>query len=57
MLHQTWDTSDLESVMDRMGHAHITTTQKYRHTFSDADTKNLNALGRNAARLRDPIRS
>ena len=32
--------------MDRMGHAQITTTQKYLHTLPDADTKNLNALDR-----------
>ena len=30
--------------MDRMGHAQITTTQKYPHTLPDADTKNLTAL-------------
>ena len=32
--------------MDRMGHAQITTTQKYLHPLPDADTKNLNALNR-----------
>ena len=32
--------------MDRMGHAQITTTQKYLHTLPDADQKNLNALDR-----------
>ena len=32
--------------MDRMGHAQITTTQKYLHTLPDADTKNLDALNR-----------
>ena len=35
--------------MDRMGHAQITTTQKYLHTLPDADAKNLTAL----ARIRD----
>jgi hypothetical protein len=30
--------------MDRMGHAQITTTQKYLHTLPDADAKNLTAL-------------
>jgi hypothetical protein len=29
-----------------MGHAQITTTQKYLHTLPDADTKNLTALDR-----------
>jgi site-specific recombinase XerD len=32
--------------MDRMGHAQITTTQKYLHTLPDADHKNLTALHR-----------
>jgi site-specific recombinase XerD len=31
--------SDLESIMDRMGHAQITTTQKYLHALPDADAK------------------
>ena len=29
-----------------MGHAQITTTQKYLHTLPDADAKNLTALER-----------
>jgi len=47
--HASWllaGGSDLKSVMDRMGHAQITTTQKYLHTLPDADTKNLTALNR-----------
>jgi len=47
--HASWllaGGSDLKSVMDRMGHAQITTTQKYLHTLPDADTKNLTALQR-----------
>ena len=32
--------------MDRMGHAQITTTQKYLHTLPDADAENLDALNR-----------
>ena len=32
--------------MDRMGHAQITTTQKYLHPMPGADAKNLNALNR-----------
>ena len=54
-VHDLWHThaswllaggSDLKSVMDRMGHAQITTTQKYLHTLSDADSKYLTALSR-----------
>ncbi len=47
--HASWllaGGSDLKSVMDRMGHAQITTTQKYLHTLPDADQKNLDALDR-----------
>ena len=47
--HASWllaGGSDLKSVMDRMGHAQITTTQKYLHVLPDADQKNLNALNR-----------
>jgi site-specific recombinase XerD len=47
--HASWllaGGSELKSVMDRMGHAQITTTQKYLHTLPDADTKNLTALDR-----------
>ncbi len=45
--HASWfGGSDLKSVMDRMGHAQITTTQKYLHALPDADAKNLDALNR-----------
>jgi integrase len=47
--HASWllaGGSDLKSVMDRMGHAQITTTQKYLHTLPDADQKNLTVLDR-----------
>ncbi|MGN6575039.1 MAG: tyrosine-type recombinase/integrase [Nocardioides sp.] len=47
--HASWllaGGSDLKSVMDRMGHAQITTTQKYLHALPDADEKNLDALNR-----------
>ena len=47
--HASWllaGGSDIKSVMDRMGHAQITTTQKYLHTLPDADQKNLDALNR-----------
>src|SRR3954447_24308441 len=47
--HASWllaGGSDLRSVMDRMGHAQITTTQKYLHSLPDADAKNLDALNK-----------
>jgi integrase len=47
--HASWllaGGSDLASVMDRLGHAHIQTTEKYLHAPADADQKNLAALHR-----------
>jgi len=47
--HASWllaGGSDLASVMDRLGHAHIQTTEKYLHAPVDADQKNLTALDR-----------
>src|SRR4051812_7936425 len=47
--HASWllaGGSDLKSVMDRMGHAQITTTQKYLHALPDADDQNLDALNK-----------
>jgi integrase len=47
--HVSWlvaEGSDLRSVMERMGHAQIQTTQKYLHALPEADRKNLNALAR-----------
>jgi len=38
--------SDLRSVMERMGHAQIQTTQKYLHALPGADQRNLDALDR-----------
>jgi hypothetical protein len=32
--------------MDRLGHAHIQTTEKYLHAPANADAKNLRALDR-----------
>ena len=54
--HASWllaGGSDLKSVMDRMGHAQITTTQKYLHSLPDADDKNLDALDRIRQRAHD----
>ena len=45
--HASWllaGGSDLKAVMDRMGHAQITTTRKYLHALPGADNKNLTAL-------------
>jgi site-specific recombinase XerD len=53
--HASWllaEGSDLRSVMERMGHAQIQTTQKYLHALPEADQKNLDALAR--ARRRRP---
>ena len=47
--HASWllaEGSDLKSVMERMGHAQIQTTQKYLHALPEADRKNLDALAR-----------
>ena len=52
--HASWllaGGSDLKSVMERMGHAQITTTQKYPYALPDADQKNLDALDRIRASL------
>lgn len=47
--HASWllaGGADLKSVMDRMGHSQIQTTQKYLHTLPDTDQRNLEALTR-----------
>jgi len=47
--HAAWPLAggaDLKSVMDRLGQAQIQTTQKYLHTLSDTDQRNLDALSR-----------
>jgi len=45
--HASWllaGGADLKSVMERMGHAQIQTTQKYLHTLDDADERALAAF-------------
>lgn len=45
--HASWllaGGADLKTVMERMGHAQIMTTQKYLHTLPDADDKALTAF-------------
>jgi integrase len=45
--HASWllaGGADLKSVMERMGHSQIMTTQKYLHTLPDADKKALAAF-------------
>jgi integrase len=47
--HASWllaGGADLASVMERMGHSQIQTTQKYLHTLPDTDQRNLDALTR-----------
>ena len=57
--HASWllaGGSDLKSVMDRLGHAHIQTTQKYLHALAEADQRNLDALNKmTRPRPRKPI--
>ena len=45
--HASWllaGGADLKSVMDRMGHTQIQTTQKYLHTLDGADERALAAF-------------
>ncbi len=47
--HASWllaGGADLKSVMDRMGHTQIQTTQKYLHALPHSDQTNLDALDR-----------
>jgi site-specific recombinase XerD len=47
--HASWllaGGADLKSVMDRMGHSQIQTTQRHLHSLPDADEKALAAFQR-----------
>ena len=53
--HASWllaGGADLKTVMDRMGHSQIQTTQKYLHALPDADDSALNAFQRTRRRVR-----
>ena len=53
--HASWllaGGADLKTVMDRMGHSQIQTTQKYLHSLPDADDRALTAFQRTRGRGR-----
>jgi integrase len=53
--HASWllaGGTDLKTVMDRLGHSQIQTTQKYLHTLPEADEQALAALTRIESRAR-----
>lgn len=54
--HASWllaGGTDLKSVMDRMGHSQIQTTQRYLHSLPDADEKALAAFQRTRRRAQE----
>ncbi len=54
--HASWllaGGADLKSVMDRMGHSQIQTTQRYLHSLPDADEKALAAFQRTRKRAQE----
>lgn len=54
--HASWllaGGADLKTVMDRIGHSQIQTTQKYLHALPDADDRALNAFQRTRRRPRE----
>lgn len=54
--HASWllaGGGDLKTVMDRMGHSQIQTTQKYLHALPDADDRALDAFRRTRRRSRE----
>ncbi|MGH8890466.1 MAG: tyrosine-type recombinase/integrase [Acidothermaceae bacterium] len=51
--HASWALAggaDLKAVMDRLGHAQISTTQRYLHTLPESDEQALAAFGRTRTR-------
>jgi integrase len=55
--HASWllaGGADLKTVMDRLGHARITTTQQYLHALADADDTALAAFRRTRDQHRLP---
>ncbi|MGQ0847296.1 MAG: tyrosine-type recombinase/integrase [Sporichthyaceae bacterium] len=53
--HASWllaGGADLKTVMDRMGHSQIQTTQKYLHSLPDADDRAMTAFQRTRNRAR-----
>ena len=53
--HASWlltGGADLKTVMDRLGHSQIQTTQKSLHTLPEADEQALAALTRTESRAR-----
>jgi site-specific recombinase XerD len=54
--HASWllaGGADLKTVMDRMGHRQIQTTQKYLHSLPDADDTAIAAFQRTRQRHKD----
>lgn len=54
--HASWllaGGADLKSVMDRMGHSQIQTTQRYLHSLPEADERALAAFQRTRTRARE----
>lgn len=54
--HASWllaGGADLKTVMDRMGHSQVQTTQKYLHSLPDADDTAITAFQRTRQRHRD----
>jgi integrase len=55
--HASWllaGGADLKTVMDRLGHAQIQTTQKYLHALAETDQRSIDALDRMTGRRPTP---